>query len=250
MEVDRRGARLAGEKIGWKDILDLATSKRSWADYGHHEYGRFLLGHTNPGFSTSGLSAVASDYYAVTGKRSGLTLADVQQPEARDRVRMIERSIVHYGETADNLIEKMLLYGRPYAHAVYVQETSLRKLSRGSRRELVAIDPADGTFVADYPLYVLAAPWVSADERAAAEKFRRWLVPRSRRRTPPRTASTSVARPCSPSSSRRARGARRDAGRVARRPQAGQHLPRHGHLEVDGRRTGASRPPSRACSRS
>jgi Ca-activated chloride channel homolog len=166
------------KKIGWKDILDLATSTRSWEDYGHPEYGRFLLGHTNPGYSTSGLSAVASDYYAVTGKRSGLTLADVRQPEGRDRVRTIERSIVHYGETADNMIEKMLLYRRGYAHAVYVQETSLRKLPRKQGAKLVAIDPADGTFVADYPLYVLDAPWVSADARAAAEEFRRWLAPK------------------------------------------------------------------------
>ena len=83
-------------KIGWKDILALATSSRGWADYGHPEYGPFRLGHTNPGFSTSGLSAVASEYYAVTDKHSGLSLADVQprgRPSRRPDDRALDRAL-------------------------------------------------------------------------------------------------------------------------------------------------------------
>jgi Ca-activated chloride channel homolog len=162
--------------IGWKKILDLAGSPRGWKKYGR-DYGPFRLGHTNPGLSTSGLSAVASHYYAVTGK-SSLTLADVQKRDVHDQVRKIERSIVHQGETASKLMAKMIHYGPPYAHAVYVQETTLRGLKPAERKRLVWFTPADGTFVADYPLIVLAASWVSADARAAAEGFRSWLKPR------------------------------------------------------------------------
>ena len=166
-------------KVGWKDILDLATSKRSWADYGHGKWGRFKLGHTNPGASTSGLSAVASEYYAVTRKQSSLSLDDVQRPGVRTAVREIEQSIAHYGETAEGLIKRMYEYGEPYAHAAYVQETTLLKVNKQQQvPRLVAIEPADGTFVADYPLIVLDAPWVRANERAGAQTFRDWLVPR------------------------------------------------------------------------
>jgi len=166
-------------RIGWGDILDLATGKRSWAGYGRREYGEFKLGHTNPGISTSGLSAAASDYYAVTGKRSGLTLADVQQRDVRADVRKIERLIVHYGETADELLEEMADHHEAYAHAVYVQQTNLRKLKeKRPQARLVEISPADGTFVADYPLIALDAPWVSENEREAAQDFSSWLVPR------------------------------------------------------------------------
>jgi Ca-activated chloride channel family protein len=167
-------------KIGWRDILALATSSRGWADYGHPEYDPFRLGHTNPGFSTSGLSAVASEYYAVTEKQSGLSLADVRRPAVRAAVRTIERSIVHYGETAADLTDQMDRYGLAYAHAVYVQETTVTEFNeqREQATRLVPIVPADGTFVADYPLIVLDAPWVSARERAAAQSFRSWLVPR------------------------------------------------------------------------
>ena len=41
------------KKIGWHEVLELATSRRGWAAYGHPEFGAFRLGHTNPDFSTS-----------------------------------------------------------------------------------------------------------------------------------------------------------------------------------------------------
>jgi Ca-activated chloride channel homolog len=167
-------------KIGWTDVLALATSRRGWAAHGHPEYGPFRLGHTNPDFSTSGLSAVASEYYAVTGKRADLTLADVRRPDVHAAVRTIERSIVHYGETAAALTDQMDRYGQAYVHAVYVQETTLREFNEDRKQAtpLVGVRPADGTFVADYPLIVLDAPWVSRDLNEAGELFRRWLVPR------------------------------------------------------------------------
>ena len=166
--------------IGWKDILALATSSRGWAAYGHPEFDPFRLGHTNPDFSTSGLSAVASEYYAVTGKRAGLALADIRRADVRAAVRLIEHSIVHYGKTATAFTEKMDRYGQPYAHAVYVQETQVLAFNAHRRQatRLVGIEPAEGTFVADYPLIALRAPWVGRDMRAAAELFSRWIAPR------------------------------------------------------------------------
>ena len=168
------------KKIGWTDVLALATSGRGWAAYGHPEFGSFKLGHTNPDFSTSGLSAVASEYYAITGKRTGLRLQDIRRPEVRAAVRTIERSIVHYGKTADAFTKQMDRWGSAYAQAVYVQETQLREFNKTRKHvtPLVGILPAEGTFVADYPLIVLRAPWVDGPARAAAETFRRWLVPR------------------------------------------------------------------------
>ena len=224
-------------KIGWKDILALATSSRGWAAYGHPEYGPFRLGHTNPGFSTSGLSAVASEYYAVTGKRSNLSLADVRRPDVRASVRTIERSIVHYGETAAALTDQMDRYGQAYAHAVYVQETTVRAFNeqRKQATPLVGIEPADGTFVADYPLIALDAPWVSAEARAAAQCVPPLARPegdgeeRGRERLPP----PSSDRPRRAGAAG-ARGARRDPRSVARGPQARQHRPRRGHVVVDG----------------
>jgi Ca-activated chloride channel family protein len=71
--------------IGFAQILDLATSKRGWADYGLPTFGQFKLGHTNPDFSTSGLSFVTAEYYVATGKKEGLTVADVSRPRSAIR---------------------------------------------------------------------------------------------------------------------------------------------------------------------
>jgi len=167
-------------KIGWKEVLALATSGSGWTAYGHPEFGPFRLGHTNPDISTSGLTAVASEYYAVTHKRTDLSLQDIRRPAVRASVRTIERSIVHYGETAKAFTEQMDQYGRGYAHAVYVQEREVLAFNRKRRHTtpLVRVVPAEGTFVADYPLIVLRAPWVDRQARAAAAEFRRWLIPR------------------------------------------------------------------------
>lgn len=166
------------KKIGWRDLIALVRAERGWAEFGRPDLGEFRLGHTNPDISTSGISAIVSEYYAVTGKRAGLTLADVRKADVRAAVREIERSIVHYGKTAERLTEQMRRSGPAYVHAVYTQETTVREFNetrnRGAER-LVPIRPADGTFVADYPLVVLRAPWVSPEQRQAAQTFARWL---------------------------------------------------------------------------
>ena len=80
-------------------IIRLARSNQGFAEFGHPEFGSFKYAHTNPDFSTSGLSAVVAEYYAATGKKEGLTEADVPSSKARKIVRDIERSIVHDGDT-------------------------------------------------------------------------------------------------------------------------------------------------------
>jgi len=162
--MPERTARKLGwprRSIGWKDIPRLAAR------------GEFRFAHPNPTTSTSGLSTVVAEYYAVTGKIAGLTIDDVNH--ARRDVRKMERSIVHYARTADALLAQLGRYGPGYASAVVVQETSLVQFNDQSPWRLIAIYPADGTFMADYPHIVLDAPWVGADERAAAQTFGKWL---------------------------------------------------------------------------
>lgn len=57
-----------GKQLGFADILKLARSDKGWGAYGKPEYGQFKLVHTNPDFSTSGLSAVVAEYYATDRK--------------------------------------------------------------------------------------------------------------------------------------------------------------------------------------
>ena len=56
-------------KLGYKELGQLATG--GWAAVGKPEFGTFKYVHTNPDFSTSGLSAVAASYYAAVGQEGG-----------------------------------------------------------------------------------------------------------------------------------------------------------------------------------
>jgi Ca-activated chloride channel homolog len=166
------------KRIGFEQIIRLARSNQGFASVGKPQFGRFKLVHTNPDFSTSGLSAVVAEYYAATGKKEGLTERDVVRSGARRVVRDIERSIVHYGDTTLFIADQLRKEGPGYASAVAMEEVTLLDFNRrrGRQPRLVALYPPEGTFYSDNPFIVLDAPWVSAEERRAAGAFRRFLT--------------------------------------------------------------------------
>jgi Ca-activated chloride channel family protein len=165
--------------LGFDDIIKLARSKAGWADHGLPEYGAFKLVHTNPDESTSGLSAVVAEYYAATGKKEGLRPEDITG-EAREQVRAIERSIVHYGNNTLFISDQMRKGGLGYASAVAMEEATLLEFNldkrRGSLPKLVAIYPKEGTFLSDSPFIVLDADWVTPELREGAQAFQRFLA--------------------------------------------------------------------------
>jgi Ca-activated chloride channel family protein len=165
--------------LGWADVLREARQPTAFARFGHPEWGSFRLGHTNPDFSTSGLSAVAAEYYAATGKSEGLTLADVDRPAVRAQIRDIESAIVHYGDTTLFFEQQLAAHGPAFATAVAMEEDTLvdfnQRLRRKGEPRLVAIYPREGTFYSDNPLYVLNAPWTTAAQRQAAQRFVSYL---------------------------------------------------------------------------
>ncbi|HVF76807.1 MAG TPA: VWA domain-containing protein [Solirubrobacteraceae bacterium] len=163
------------KKLGFGDILKLARSNQGWGAYGKPEFGQFKLVHTNPDFSTSGLSAVVAEYYSATGKKEGLTTADVTK--GRPQVKDIERSIVHYGDTTLFIAEQLKKNGLGYASAVAMEEATLVDFNqtRGSREKLIAIYPSEGTFYSDNPYITLNAPWVTEPQRDGAAAFGEYL---------------------------------------------------------------------------
>ena len=163
-------------KLGFADILKLARSKQGWGAYGRPEFGQFKLVHTNPDFSTSGLSAVVAEYYAATGKKEGLRTSDVTK--GRAQVKDIERSIVHYGDTTLFISDQLRKNGLGYASAVAMEEATLVDFNqrRGSREKLIAIYPAEGTFYSDNPYITLNAPWVTEPQRKGAAAFGEYLA--------------------------------------------------------------------------
>jgi Ca-activated chloride channel family protein len=177
--------------IGWGTILELAQDPAGWAAYGHPEWGPFRLGKTNPNFSTSGLSALIAQYYALVDKDRGLTREDIARTDVLDDAAIIESAVVHYGDTTLTFLNNWYRNDArgtalTYASAVAVEEVSLINYNRGNpdgvlepgeevvppRVPLVGIYPEEGTLFSDNPFFILAdAEWVSDEQAAAAQAF-------------------------------------------------------------------------------
>ncbi len=177
--------------IGWGTILELAQDPQGWAAYGHPEWGPFRLGKTNPNFSTSGLSALIAQYYALVDKTRGLTNEDITRADVTTDAQTIESAVVHYGDTTLTFLNNWYRNDErgtalTYASAVAVEEVSLINYNRGNpdgvlepgeevvppRIPLVAVYPEEGTLFSDNPFFILSeAEWVDDAEATAAEVF-------------------------------------------------------------------------------
>src|SRR3954467_2590223 len=164
------------KQIDFKQIIKLATAPNGWASVGA-QFGPFKYVHTNPDFSTSGAEAVAGSYFAFAGKREGLTNADVAR--AAPSVKQVESAIVHYGDNTLFIEDQLKKHGQGYASAVAMEETTLLDFNRSQppgAPKLVALYPAEGTFVSDDPYMILNGSWVSASQRRGAEEFQKFLA--------------------------------------------------------------------------
>jgi Ca-activated chloride channel family protein len=177
-------------ELGWQDVFDLVQNPEGWAAYGHPEWGAFLLGKTNPNFSTSGLNALIAQTYAATGKTDGLSMEDLARPEVVEFGTTVESAVVHYGDTTLTFLNNWYRAdqrGNPYSYAsaVAVEEKSVIDYNTGNpdgrldpgeeprppRVPLVAIYPEEGTLFSDNPFFILDADWVSDQQRRGAELF-------------------------------------------------------------------------------
>jgi Ca-activated chloride channel family protein len=162
--------------ISFDRIVQLATASNGWASVGKPEFGRFKYVHTNPDSSTSGAEAVTGSSFAVANKREGLTTADVAK--AAPRVKDLERSIVHYGDSTLFIEDQLCKGGLAYASAAAMEETTVIDFNRRhcQSTKLVSLYPSEGSFVSDSPYMVLDAPWVSPAKRTAAAAFQKYLA--------------------------------------------------------------------------
>ena len=170
--------------LGWADIAQLAISPEGWAGYGFPEWGSFKFGHTHPEFSNSGLLAVIAEAYAGAGKQRGLTVQDAHDPQVITFMTEVESSIIHYGESTGFFATRMFERGPSYLSAavlyenlVVAQQTKVLN-NAVAQIPVVAIYPKEGTFWSNHPYIILNAPWVTEEQREAAQRFEDFLLDR------------------------------------------------------------------------
>lgn len=178
-------------QIGWKDLAELATSG-GWASKGHPEWGEFRLGKTNPNFSTSGFNATVAAYFAATGSTSDLTQADIADQKNRQFLQNIEKSIVHYGDTALTFLQNLQRAddrgeALKYISAVTLEEDFVWTYNQGNptldpdlagkhpkpKIPLVAFYPKEGTLLSNHPYVPLN--WMSGEQKKASDALLTYL---------------------------------------------------------------------------
>jgi len=170
--------------LGWADIAELATSEEGWTAFGYPEWGSFKLGHTHPNHSNSGIVSVIAETYAGAGKQRALDLGDLQDPDVKAFVADVESSIIHYGRSTGFFAERMFERGPSYLSAAVLYENLIvaqetKRLSgQSSQLPVVAIYPKEGTFWSNHPYAILNGPWVTEEQKAAAEDFQAFLLDR------------------------------------------------------------------------
>lgn len=129
-----------------------------------------------PTRSNSGLQTLVAQFASVSSKRpEQLTVADVQNYQTQ--IQNIHSKVTRYGVSTDALASDMVRNGAFWASIASVYESSVIKantnLQPGQTR-YQAIYPK-ATFTSNMRAILPNAPWVSADEKAAAEKVIAYL---------------------------------------------------------------------------
>ncbi|MGZ9165991.1 MAG: VWA domain-containing protein [Anaerolineales bacterium] len=168
--------------LGWEDVAQLAISEEGWSEYGHPEWGPFKFGHTHPAYSNSGIVSIIAETYAGLGKQRGLTESDLRSAELKEFMTGVESSIIHYGTSTGFFGERMFERGPSYLSAavlyenlIVAQETK-RINGQSAQIPVVAIYPKEGTFWSNHPYVIVNAPWVTAEQKEAAQVFETFLL--------------------------------------------------------------------------
>jgi Ca-activated chloride channel family protein len=162
-------------RLSWKQLGSEFASGKSWAQFGHPEWGPFKIGMTSPVTSTAGLHALTAvadtdDDGRITDseRRVLTTLSRTMKVYADDPTTIL-------GELTKRDVggEKKVL---PYLSAFPILEHDLREYNDTNPRvPIAAVYPTDGSADADYPYLTLDAPWSKPAERQAAKQFLAFL---------------------------------------------------------------------------
>lgn len=175
-----------GQEIGWEELIEVFNNPEGWNAYGLSGRPAVYYGHTDPRISSTALSTLMAEFYASSRYNVGntanapLTTQTVNDPKVQEGVRQIENLIKHYSARTTEFIE-YIAQGPDYVDFVALEENDLIFINQGKTatkppEKLVALYPKEGTFVHDHPFAIPNAPWVTEEQRQAAETFTQYFL--------------------------------------------------------------------------
>ena len=157
----------------WDSVHRIAVSPNSDLKFAH----------TDPQLSNSGFMALLMEVSAAAGCfTQNLTYGDLLRSDVRQWLRDVEGKAVMYGESTGFLADQATTSGPSSLNVLVVYENLvIEKNKQGEPKarwgqNLVAIYPSEGVLMSDHAFCVLNAPWVSEDQRKAAEEFCSFLT--------------------------------------------------------------------------
>jgi ABC-type Fe3+ transport system substrate-binding protein len=142
-------------------------------------WGPVKFGHTSPLTSNSGAQTLLLMAYGFFNKTSGLTVADVQNREFITWMAEIEQAVPQFGDSTGTFMDEMVLRGPSQYDVVAVYENlAIENIDKAKRWGNLKISYPPSTIFSDHPYAILNAPWVTADQQAAAGQFRDFLLSR------------------------------------------------------------------------
>jgi len=169
-----------GPQRFWNDLQSALANNGGWpAIGGSPSWGPVKFGHTSPLTSNSGTQALILMAYGFLGKSSGLTGADIANPAFEQWLRPIESSVLSFGDSPGGFMDDFVLSGpAKYDFGVVYENLALQTMAAAQQRQGQAfrIFYPPATLLSDHPYAIADGAWVEADQRAAAAKFRDYLL--------------------------------------------------------------------------
>jgi ABC-type Fe3+ transport system substrate-binding protein len=166
-------------KVTFQTVGTALAESSGWqAIAGKPEWGLFKLGHTHPGRSNSGLTALALMAYSYHGKERGLELRDILDPPFQSWLRRFERGVSGLSDSTGSLMRELVLKGPSAFDAVLAYESvavDSLKSAEGRWGRLRIVYPERNLW-SDNPYYVLDVPASSPRQRQAAGEFLDFLL--------------------------------------------------------------------------
>ncbi len=164
------------KKIGWQDIYMLSTAADGWGMYGKAILNPVRFAHTHPAKSNSGLNALIAAEYAFSGKKKGLSIDDVRANSSK--LKELEQTIVHYGESTSLLQNKIVEKGPSFIQYAVLYEYMVANMNVNTpgREKLVAIYPNEGTIWGDVCFTKVFSDNITDEQSKALDEVEKILL--------------------------------------------------------------------------
>ncbi|MEJ7600039.1 MAG: substrate-binding domain-containing protein [Kofleriaceae bacterium] len=165
------------QQLSWKQIHKAVASPKGWpAIGGKAAWGFVKLGHTDPNRSNSGVQALALMALEFFGSQS-LTVEQLLEPKFQEFVKEIERGVQKFEASTGTFMTDMIRFGpSKYDIAVVYESLAVSQIDNAQGRwGNLHIYYPPVTMWSDHPIVILDGDWVTADQRAAAERLVTYL---------------------------------------------------------------------------